>query len=121
MDADEIIALTAETVGELVNAHQSAEGAGPETGQRQAPRWLFPGTTQLWLTDESGAEQLIIGTCCNLSTRGLAVRTDEALPTGVTLPIAIHLPQASYHGKATVRHCTEKQRGYFVGMEFSFE
>ncbi len=121
MDADEIIALTAETVGELVKAHRSAEGPVPETGQRLAPRWLFAGTTQLWVTDESGVERLIIGTCCNLSTSGLGVRTDEALPTGVTLPIAIHLPQASYHGQATVRHCTEKQRGYFIGMAFGFE
>ncbi len=62
-----------------------------------------------------------MGTCCNLSTSGLGIRTDEALPVGAAVPIAIHLPQATYQGKATVRHCTERADGYYVGMEFCFE
>ena len=121
MDADEIIALTPESVGELVSAHLSSEGPAAEPGKRQAARWPFPGTTQLWLTDESGDEHLVFGTCCNVSAGGLGVRTDEAVPGGVTVPIAIHLPQATYHGKASVRHCTATRSGFYVGLEFVFE
>ncbi|MFH0982282.1 MAG: PilZ domain-containing protein [Planctomycetota bacterium] len=121
MDAEEIILLTVDSVAELVQAHRAIEGPGPENGKRRAPRWPFPGATQLWVTGKGGAEQLIFGTCCNLSAHGLGVRTDQPLPIGATLPIAIHLPQASYHGKATVRHCTEMHQGYFVGMEFHFD
>ena len=121
MDADEIVPLTADSVAELVRDHRSAERGAYETDQRRAPRWPFPGATQLWVPDAAGGETLVFGTCCNLSARGLAVRTEQPLPPGLTVPIAIHLPQASYHGKATVRHCTEKTKGYFIGMEFNFE
>ena len=121
MDADEIVPLTAESVIELMEADRSAEGPQPETGRRTAPRWPFPGTVQFWLTGESGQERLAFGTCCNLSTRGLGVRTDEQLPVDASLPIAIHLPQASYHGRATVRHCMKTRSGYFVGLAFDFE
>ena len=121
MDADEIIPLTADSIADLVKDHHAAGVSQPEAGKRAMPRWPFPGATQLWMSDEPGAERLIFGTCCNISEGGLGVRTEEPLPVGVTLPIAIHLPQASYHGEATVRHCTEKKTGYFVGMEFHFD
>ncbi len=120
MDAEEIIPLTAETVVDLVRHHRTAEGARAETGKRRAPRGLFPGAVQLWVADNRGAETLIFGTCCNVSRYGLGVRTDLPVEVGVTVPVAIHLPQASYHGKATVRHCTAQTNAYFVGMEFHF-
>ena len=120
MDADEIIPLTADSIADLVEAHRAAEAPLSETGNRTVPRWPFPGAVQLWASDEPEAERLIFGTCCNISEGGLGVRTDEPLPVGATLPFAIHLPQASYHGEATVRHCTKKKTGYFVGMEFDF-
>ncbi|MCK4660152.1 MAG: PilZ domain-containing protein [Phycisphaerae bacterium] len=119
VDAEEIILLTADSVAALVAAHRSCEET--ETGKRRMPRWPFPGTTQLWLTDAAGVEKLVFATCCNISADGLGLRTDDSLPVGTTVPIAIHLPQATYHGKAAVRHCTASANGYFVGMEFSFE
>lgn len=121
MDAEEIISLSAESIADLVRDHRSTEGPAGAAGHRRAPRWPFPGAMQFWLPSSSGAEKLLFGTCCNISAHGLGARTELPLEVGVTLPIAIHLPQASYHGKATVRHCTAKGNGYFVGMEFSFE
>lgn len=120
MDADEIIPLTAESIADLVRNHRVAEAPESESGNRRAPRWPFPGAMQLWVADESGTETILFGTCDNISTAGLAGRIDEPLPVGVTIPIAIHLPQATYHGRATVRHCTQKKRSHFVGLEFDF-
>lgn len=120
MDANEIVPLTPASVEHLVKAHASAEESGAESGQRRASRWPFPGTIQFWLTDKSGAERLVFGTCCDLSTTGLGARTDELLPAGSIVSIAIHLPQASYHGKATIRHCTKGKTGYYAGVAFDF-
>ena len=120
MDADEIVSLTAESISDLIESYLSAEEAEAETGNRHAPRWPFPGALQAWVTDEHGVETIAFGTCYNISAGGLAGRTDDLLPVGEILPIAIHLPQASYHGQATVRHCTPKTNGYFVGLEFYF-
>jgi hypothetical protein len=36
------------------------------------------------------------------------------------LAIAIHEPEVSFHGRAAVRHCTEVEDGYYVGMQFLF-
>ena len=121
MDADEIILLTTKTIDSMVSAHRTSDGPPDQPGKRGSTRWPFPGTTQLWLAEEGGAERLVIGTCCNLSGGGLGIRTDEPLPVGVTAPIAIHLPQATYQGKAIVRHCTEKGKGYYAGLEFQLD
>ncbi|MCP4593876.1 MAG: PilZ domain-containing protein [bacterium] len=121
MDAEEIIKLTPESIGELVSASRPDEDASHENGHRQAPRWPFPGTTQLWCRDESDHEHLVFGTCCNVSTGGLGARTDDKVPVGVTVPIAIHLPAATYHGKVSVRHCTATKNGFYVGLEFVFD
>ena len=54
-------------------------------------------------------------------TRGIGIRADEALTPGVQLGIAVHEPEASFHGRAVVRHCTDTGQGYhIVGLEFLF-
>ena len=121
MDADEIIPLTADSIADLVEDHRVAEATEVDSGNRRAPRWPFPGAMQVWVADERGAETIVFGTCYNISTGGLAGRIDEPVRVGATVPIAIHLPQATYHGRATVRHCTQKKNTYLVGLKFDFE
>ncbi len=121
MDATEICPLTREAVAEVLSAQVRDETPSPETGQRKTPRWPFPGTVQMWLTDEHGDEQHLFATCLNLSLNGLGMLCEEPLSPGQELPIAIHQPLASLQGRAIVRHCTANDAGYYIGMEFIFE
>lgn len=121
MDADEILPLTPQTATELARAQQPAAGQPDEAGKRAQPRWPFPGTVELWVPADDGTEMHALGVCHNLSRTGIGVRCDHQLPAGLTLPLAIHLPQASYHGKGVVRHCSERGKGFLVGIEFVFE
>jgi hypothetical protein len=63
-----------------------------------------------------------LGTCIDLSARGLGIRCDENLPVGMTLSVAIHQPEVSFHGKAVVRHQSALRRGEFaLGLQFCYE
>ena len=119
MDADEILPLTRETVTRLLESRRSSEGS-PELAKREVPRWAFPGAVELWVP-KRGAEVHTLGVCQNLGERGVGVRCDEALKVGTTLPVAIHQPEASLHGKGIVRHCTPRGSGFLVGIEFIFD
>ena len=121
MDADEIQPLTAQTVGRLLESRRLADEEPGELAKRRSSRWAFPGAVEMWVADQDGAEVHTLGVCHNLSERGVGVRCDEPLTIGVTLPVAIHQPEASLHGKGIVRHCTPRDSGYLVGIEFVFE
>ena len=56
----------------------------------------------------------------NLSKSGVGVRTDGPIQVGQTINIAIHQPALSLHGRGTVRHCSERNVGYLVGIAFEF-
>ncbi len=121
MEAVEFIKLTKKSVAKLLASRGVIGDAPAETGNRRLPRWPFPGTVQLWVPDEDGVEQLVLATSLNLSQLGVGIKTDDSLPTGLKLLIAIHEPEVSLQGQAIVRHCTEVDGGYYVGMEFVYD
>lgn len=121
MDADEILPLTRDHIRNLLQSRPSDGGEGEDLGKRRLPRWPFPGAVELWIPSTEGGEQHVITTLHDMSEGGIGIRSDVALEPGQTLAIAVHQPEASLHGKATVRHCTARRSGYHVGMEFKFD
>lgn len=121
MDADEIISLNPDSVHMLLESRQARRRSKTEECRRQVERWPFPGTTQVWITEGADKEKMVIGTCTDVSRAGMGLRVDEPLPMGETVAIAIHQPEASYHGRAIVRHCTSRRKTFFVGLQFIFD
>ena len=121
MDATEIKPLTEEAVARLLAEQETPIPDVRVNGRRRAPRWPFPGTVEMWLPDKTGVEQLALATCLNLSRHGLGMLNEEPLPIGLEFGLAVHQPEASLHGRAIVRHCTETEAGYYVGVEFLFD
>ena len=121
MDADEIVPLTADAVAGLLESRRASGQMPAGLGKRAASRWPFPGAVEMWVPNTGGAERHVLGACHNLTECGVGVRCDEPIEVGTTMPIAIHQPELSFHGKGTVRHCTIRGKGYLVGFEFAFE
>jgi hypothetical protein len=121
MDADEIYPLSRDAIRNLLQARQSDETDSGPLGKRRLPRWPFPGTIELWLPTPGGREEHMLGTLRDLSETGVGMRGDVEVKTGQVLSIAVHQPEASFHGQATVRHCTAHGTGYYVGLEFKFD
>ena len=120
MDTSEICALTEDAVAKLLAERAAKAGGSGTNGRRGTPRWPFPGTIELWIPDENSTEQHTLATSLNLSAYGIGIETEDPLPIGLELAIAIHEPELSLHGRAVVRHCTEIEVGYYVGMQFGF-
>lgn len=120
MDADEIVPLTSEAVRALLQSRQGTEHDDEELGRRQAIRWPFPGAVEIWVPDDAGNEHHVLGTLHDLSEGGMGIRIEVALDSGAEYAVAVHQPEMSLHGRATVRHCTARRSGYHVGMEFVF-
>ena len=121
MDADEIVPLTAESIKDLLETRRGAQERGNAHEKRRVLRWTFPGAVEIWVPAEGGGERHVLGVCHNLTEVGLGVRIEETIEVGATLPIAIHQPERSFHGKGIVRHCTARGDGYLAGFEFVFE
>ncbi len=121
MDADEILPLTREAIIGLLVSRQESDAQDGDPGNRGKPRWAFPGAVEMWVTDSTGLETHLLGVCQNLSEGGVGVRCDEELEVGATLPIAVHQPEASFHGRGIVRHCTPRGQSLLVGIEFIFD
>lgn len=92
---------------------------GTET-RRGIKRWPFPGTVELWIPEADGTERYALATSLNLSLQGVGIRTDEPLPVGTKMAIALHEPEVSFHGHAVVRHCTPIEDDYLMGMQFEY-
>ena len=121
MDADQIVKLTYEAIGELLNARAVNAGPKQPPGMRRSERWPFPGAVEVWLPNECYGEQHMLATLHNMSEHGMAMRSRRPIQTGTKISIAIHEPDLSVYGHAVVRHCTRVQAGYLVGVEFIFE
>lgn len=122
METVDIFPLSEQTIAELLARRGGDEPDVADDCQRRAPRWPFPGTVELWVPDESGCERYELATSLNLSHHGIGIRFEEALKPGRELNIAIHEPEASFHGRAEVRHCTELSDGtYYIGLQFRFD
>ncbi|MEK6677549.1 MAG: PilZ domain-containing protein [Planctomycetota bacterium] len=128
MDVTEFCPLTEEAICNLLEARQGflprdRRNASRNTPtRRQVTRWPFPGTVELWIPDRYGVEQYTLGSCVDLSRNGAGVQCDRSIPVGMELALAIHQPEATFHGRATVRHCSPRDDNeYYIGVEFSFE
>ena len=121
MDTSEFVKLTRKTVADLLE-HSHPDSADEEPlRRRREPRWPFPGTVELWVPEPDGTERQIFATSINVSLNGLAIRCDEGIALGTSLPIAVHLPQATYLGHAVARHISETPSDFLIGLQFTFE
>ena len=121
MDADEIVPLTRDAIRRLLESRR-ADAADPSApGKRQTPRWPFPGAVEIWVPAGERPETHVLATLHDLSEAGVGVRSDVKLEPGTVHAIAVHQPEMSLHGHATVRHCTPRRSGYHVGMQFNFD
>ena len=121
MDATEISPITEEAIADLLSNRANAAGASVESCRRENVRWPFPGAVEMWLPDEDGTERHYLATCSNLSIQGVGLIADCALPVGLEFDLAVHQPEASFHGRGIVRHCTEADVGFYVGVQFVFD
>ncbi len=119
VDDKEFVALNTETIRTLLEAGQRATAERRTRERRDEKRWPFPGTVQLWVLDRNGDEIETYATCQNLNEAGLGLLSERPFPVGLMLPLAIHQPDATYHGKGIIRHCTPSNGGYFVGVELT--
>lgn len=119
----EIMPLTAENIARLLAARAPKLPAPTRIHTRRlSPRWPFPGTVELWLTTPDRGERYELATSVNLSESGMGVHFEERLEPGTEVGIAIHEPEASFHGRAVVRHCAEIQDGtHLIGLQFKFD
>ena len=121
METVDIHPLTRRAVKRFLGERSTVGHFTHENCQRQATRWPFPGTVELWIPVTASGERYALASSINLSVEGMAIKHDEPLEPGTQVGIAFHEPEASFHGKATVRHCTEVADGvFFVGMKFCF-
>lgn len=121
MKVSEICPLTEDAVAKLLASRKLPAPDVKTDGRRKAPRWPFPGAAELWIPEGGGLARHALATSLNLSLYGVGIRCDEPLSPGLELAIAIHEPEVSLHGRAVVRHCSEIENEYLIGLEFLFD
>ncbi len=117
LNDNEFIELNRESIAKLLVSRQP-EGTGRGACRRRVPRWPFLGPVQIWTKTRDGEEIEIDATCHDLNEHGMGMFCDCPFEPGLRLPIAIHQPEATYHGEAVVRHCAPSGTEYFIGIEF---
>lgn len=121
-EASEFCAVTVQAIDQLLARRAAASTTTGAAGRRRAIRWPFPGTVELWLPDGRGGERYALGTSINLSHDGIGIHAEEEVKAGTRVQIAIHEPEVTFHGRATVRHCTDFEDGsYILGLQFLFD
>jgi len=124
MKTNEIVKLTREAIAELLRSREAPDNQFQGAERRRAPRWPFPGTVELRRPDENDPA-LWFATCRDVGATGVGMTTDHYFKPGTRLDVALHLPEASFYGKATVRYCVEvedeTQDQYAMGLEFDFD
>ncbi|MGD2109857.1 MAG: PilZ domain-containing protein [Phycisphaerae bacterium] len=121
MEITEICPLSEEAVAQLLAGRNAREPDTEHKARRKVARWPFPGTVELWIPDQQGRERYTLATSLNLGLGGVGIRCDEPLSPGLELALAVHEPEISFHGRGTVRHCTEMGGEYLIGLQFVFD
>jgi len=123
MRTEEIVRLTRKRVLAILKARQDAATLpddNPEGHERRHyPRWPFKGAVEIW-PDGAANNKAIHATCLNLSETGMGLSCDEHLTPGTVMEIALHQPEMTLCGRATVRYCAQIRDQFMVGMEFLF-
>jgi hypothetical protein len=123
MRTEEIVRLTRNRIVGIINARQDAaaiplpDHSGPE--RRRYTRWPFKGAVEIW-PDGGDGREVKHATCLNISETGMGLSSDEHITPGQVVEVAIHLPEMTLCGRATVRYCAEIRGQFMVGMEFIF-
>jgi hypothetical protein len=120
MDAERIVKITPEAIGELLEAQHVQAISKQPPGLRREERWPFPGAVEVWLPEGCYGERHLLATLHNLSTHGLAMRARVPVPVETKIELAIHQPALSCYGNGVVRHCTQGHAGYLIGVELVF-
>ena len=118
MNALEIVPLTREAVAALLAERAARPRDAQRPGRRKYPRWPFAGTIEMWYTDPAGRACYNFATCENLSLGGVGIRSEEAFNPATEIAVAVHQPERTFYGRATVCHCTAVPGGYHCGLEF---
>ena len=67
MNATEFCALGPNTIAKLLSGRQKSLRPTSWHGRRNAPRWPFPSTVELWVPNAAGEDQYCLATSINLS------------------------------------------------------
>lgn len=118
--ADEFVTISEEVVFKLLSERYGYTEEGFRDGQRARPRWPFPGTVELWLTDPSGEESYLLARALNLSPGGVGILVEEPMDPDRRLRVCIHQPEMTLMGDVVVRHCNAIENGYHCGLQFSY-
>ncbi|UCD28370.1 MAG: PilZ domain-containing protein [Planctomycetota bacterium] len=121
MQTDEIVRLTRDVLKKMLSSRAEKDHKKiPAVDRRLVSRETFPAVIEIWPINGDGRTHWL-AICQNLSTTGLGMISDKPFEVDTKLEIAVHQPEATLYGMATVRHCTETQRGYLSGLEFDFD
>ncbi len=124
MLTNDIVKLTRDRIAELVRSREAPESDYTGNERRRAPRWPFPGAIGLRPAD-GGGDETWFGTCRDVSITGVGITCERYFEPGTALEIALHLPEATFCGKAVVRYCVELEADtedeYAMGLEFDFD
>ena len=118
MKVDEFKPLTKSAIRSLLESRHSRRESADGPDKRRLPRWALPGQVEIWVPEQDGSEVHNVGDIRELNEIGVGVQCGLKIEPGQVIFIAIHQPEASFHGKAIVRHCTPHSTGYHVGLEF---
>lgn len=122
MEATEFCALGPGSIAKLLAGRQKNLRPTSWHGRRNAPRWPFPSTVELWVPEAGAEDRYCLATSINLSTTGIGLKLDEPISPGVEVAIAVHEPEMSFHGRAVIRHCTDTGHGFSIaGLQFLFD
>ncbi len=120
MQTEEFITITHDSILNLLRERYGYDETGHSDARRGRLRWPFPGTTELWIPLPDGEEDYLLARALNLSPAGVGILCDEELQVGAEISIAIHQPEATFFGKATVRHCSNTGDSFHCGLEFVY-
>jgi hypothetical protein len=113
----EFIALNKKTIAKLMDERRSSQGKSGGC-RRRVPRWPFLAPVQIWADNGAGEELEYSATCHDLNENGIGLYCERSFEVGVRVPLAIHQPEATYHGEGVIRHCAPSNGEYFLGVEF---
>jgi hypothetical protein len=83
---------------------------------RRNPRLVYNGKINLTWSNEGGHPFARNGLCLDISTSGLKVQVDSAIPLRTV--ITVRAKELELHGSASVRSCVRTGAKYTIGLEF---